>query len=230
MPWKGCKEMAVRATPEVKLSDELLAAIAKEDSDNSILLSGTLESTAQKHRRLLREGRLHAYRVTNESYRYVTDARFHPSGDKVVATKWYTSEARSIGAGEVWEYDVPSPEDIDTAKPGKTGKIPANSGKFRIGRTLPAGWTAERYGDVQVGPEQGIWVSNDTIVYTKNIVDEPGGRFVYSKGLSSNVVSSTLTQAWRFRYSQRHIQYLLSQHHFRRKRQISLWKPPRNFA
>ena len=99
----------------------------------------------------------------------MSDARFHPSGSTVVATKWYTS-SRSVGAGEGWEYEVP-------AKP-KAVKV--NSGKRLVGRTLPAGWGPERYEDQQIGSEQFIWHGNDSLIYSKNVVDQ--GVFDYSKG------------------------------------------------
>lgn len=107
--------------------------------------------------------------VTNETYRYVTDARFHPSGEKIIATKWYTSE-RSLGAGEGWEYTVPSTH---------TNTVKAGSGKRVVGRTLPRGWTVSQYGDQQVGPEQFIWNGEDSIIYSMNVRDE--SEFLYSK-------------------------------------------------
>ncbi len=113
-----------------------------------------------------------ARRVTNETYRWVSDARFHPDGDKVVATKWFTS-SRSLGAGEAWEFSIHN----DTS----ASSIQAGSGKRLVGRTLPLGWSAENYGDQQVGPEQFIWNGNDTLVYSKNVRDT-NGAWEYSKG------------------------------------------------
>jgi len=110
--------------------------------------------------------------VTNETYRYVSDARFHPSGDKVIATKWYTS-SRSLGAGEGWEYTIPS---VGTAS------ITAGSGSRLVGRTLPPSWTMENYEDQQIGPEQLIWLGNDTLIYSKNVKRESTGSFEYSEG------------------------------------------------
>ena len=112
-----------------------------------------------------------AQRVTNETYRWVSDARFHPSGSKVIATKWYTS-GRSLGAGEGWEYDIPSS--------GAT--IEAGSGKRLVSRTLPLGWGPQQYGNQQVGPEQHIWHGEDTIIYSKNVQDT-NGQYTYSKGV-----------------------------------------------
>lgn len=112
-----------------------------------------------------------AHRLTNETYRWVSDARFHPSGKKVIATKWYTSE-RSLGAGEGWEY--PIPDFFDST-------IEAGSGKRLVSRTLPLGWGPEDYGDQQIGPEQLIWLGGDSLIYSKNVMDTTG-QFTYSKG------------------------------------------------
>ena len=112
-----------------------------------------------------------AHRVTNETYRWVSDARFHPSGTKVIATKWYTS-GRSLGAGEGWEYDIPT---------NFSDKIKVGSGKRLVGRTLPPGWGPSEYGDQQIGPEQFIWSGNDSVIYAKNMIDTDG-QWTYSKG------------------------------------------------
>lgn len=109
--------------------------------------------------------------VTNETYRWTSDPRFHPSGASIVATKWYTS-SRSLGAGEAWEYSIPSL---------KASNKTVQDGKRLIGRTLPAGWSAEQYGDQQIGPEQFIWKGNDGLIYSKNTAED--GEFSYSKGM-----------------------------------------------
>jgi hypothetical protein len=171
--------------------------------DELMSLGARKETLEVKRRRLVREGRLYATRVTNETFRYVTDARFHPSGEKVIATKWFTSEGRSIGAGEAWEYKVPSVADAEA-------HIPPKSGELRIGRTLPFGWTIERYGDQQIGPEQALWRSEDTLIYAKNVVDEPGGVFTYSKGSMSCVLPTEELMVLSFRCSQRYLRDLLA--------------------
>lgn len=116
-----------------------------------------------------------AQRVTNETYRWVSDARFHPSGEKVIATKWYTS-SRSLGAGEGWEYDVPLSASLN--------RVTAGSGKRLVGRTLPPGWDKDQYGDQQIGPEQFIWAGKkgDGLIYAMNVIDLESGAFEYSKG------------------------------------------------
>jgi hypothetical protein len=116
-----------------------------------------------------------ARRVTNETYRWVSDPRFHPSGNKVIATKWYTSD-RSLGAGEGWEYEVPSVGDLRR----EAQLIQPGSGKRLVARSLPLGWTAENYGDQQIGPEQLLWKGKDSIVFSKNVAD--ASKFEYSKG------------------------------------------------
>lgn len=110
--------------------------------------------------------------MTNETYRWVSDARFHPSGLTVIATKWYTS-SRSLGAGEGWEYNVPSLE-------GPEGAIGIASGSRVLGRSLPLGWTVDDYERQQIGPEQFIWSGQDSIIFSKNVRDS--NAFEYSKG------------------------------------------------
>lgn len=113
----------------------------------------------------------------------MSDARFHPSGTKVVATKWHFS-SRSLGAGEGWEYSIPeSSED----------SVEAGRGKRLVGRTLPVGWGPEDYGDQQIGPEQFIWQGEDAVIYAKNVIDT-NGQWTYSKGtcISSFLANSSL--------------------------------------
>lgn len=87
-----------------------------------------------------------------------------------MATKWYTS-SRSLGAGEGWEYQLPSGDET----------IAVGSGKRLVGRTLPPGWSAEQYEEVQIGPEQFIWRGNDSLIFAKN-VGNIDGYYTYSKG------------------------------------------------
>jgi hypothetical protein len=75
-----------------------------------------------------------------------------------------------LGAGEGWEYEVPS----------KPEQISVGSGKRLVGRTLPPGWGPERYGDQQIGREQFIWHGSDSLIYSQNVIDD--GEFTYSKG------------------------------------------------
>lgn len=55
------------------------------------------------------------------------------------------------------------------------------SGRRLVGRTLPDGWSADRYGDQQIGPEQFIWRGEDALIYSMNVGDTDG-QFEYSKG------------------------------------------------
>ncbi|KAF9555567.1 hypothetical protein CPC08DRAFT_125514 [Agrocybe pediades] len=165
MDWKGCEKMDL----------DLLSDSSRHEEE---WVDGKVRETPEgRTRRLTREGRLTARRVTNETYRYVTDARFHPSGTKVVATKWYTS-ASSSGAGEGWEYQVPSTRSSET-------RIDVGAGKRLISRSLPLGWPAEDYGLQQIGPEQFIWKGEDSIIFSKNVVDE--FRLTYSKDVHKGI-------------------------------------------
>ncbi|KAI0831687.1 hypothetical protein BC628DRAFT_1310437 [Trametes gibbosa] len=173
--WNGCNASDIR--PAQAGSDELYNALLLKEKEEDFLAQGIKETAERKYRRLLREGRLDAHRVTNETYRWVSDARFDPSGTKVVATKWYTS-SRSLGAGEGWEYAVPN-------RSAKHLQVKVGSGKRLVGRTLPAGWSAKQYGDQQVGPEQFIWAGSDTLIYSKNAIDD--GVWAYSKDVHKGI-------------------------------------------
>ena len=107
------------------LSPELHRSLALQKEDDAILASGVAETAERKTRRLLREGRLNAQRVTNETYRWVSEPRFHPSGKTIIATKWYFT-TRSLGGGEGWEYPVPSVEEIKERIKAMLGLIPDN--------------------------------------------------------------------------------------------------------
>ncbi|EKM56016.1 uncharacterized protein PHACADRAFT_209515 [Phanerochaete carnosa HHB-10118-sp] len=170
--WKGCDAMDVRPHDA---RGELQLALARQNEEEDALARGVKETESEKERRLLREGRLHAHRVTNETYRTVSDARFHPSGKKVIATKWYTSRY-CLGAEEGWEYEIP--DAFDT-------KIEAGSGKRVVSRTLPLGWSSEDYGDQQIGPEQFIWNDEDSLIYVKNVID--ADTLTYSKDVHSGI-------------------------------------------
>ncbi|KAF9484912.1 hypothetical protein BDN70DRAFT_871892 [Pholiota conissans] len=178
--WKGCDEMDVTNTSS---KEDLHIALSRKDAEEELLAKGVKEDADRKRRRLLREGRVNVQRVTNETYRWVSDARFHPSGTKIIATKWYTSE-RSLGAGEGWEYPVPSLEDLHIQSPKS---IEAGSGTRVISRTLPLGWTAEQYGDQQIGPEQLLWKGNGSIIFSKNVQD--ASTFQYSKDIHAGIYS-----------------------------------------
>ena len=121
-----------------------------------------------------------AQRVTNETYRWVSDARFHPSGKKIIATKRFFS-SRSLGAGEGWEYVLPQAVTLKAPK--------ALTGKRVVGRNLPIGWDPSQYNSQQVGPEQFIWVGDDVVVYSMNTADIDGV-FQYSKGSYKFILSN----------------------------------------
>ena len=149
---------------------------------------------------------LAAHRVTNETYRWVSDARFHPSGKKIVATKRYFSQ-RSLGAGEGWEFDLPTSFD---------SKVAVGSGKRLVSRTLPPGWGPEDYGEQQIGPEQLIWQGEDSLIWAKNVIDSTGS-YSYSKG----IVFFTVPVDARYllniypRCTHRHLFYIFDKSHYR---------------
>ncbi|KAI6138939.1 hypothetical protein BKA82DRAFT_1000833 [Pisolithus tinctorius] len=173
MPWSagGCEEMDVRSpsviTPE---------AIALKEYEDNILAQGVKETEDRRLRRLGREGRLSARRVTNETYNWVSDPRWHPSGNKIIATKWYFS-SRSLGAGEGWEYHVPS---LD----GKEHPIEVNAGKRLVSRDLPFGWEKSDYVEQQIGHEQ-FSDSQGTFKYSKDV--HKGIYSIFSKNLTSGL-------------------------------------------
>ncbi|KAJ6610225.1 hypothetical protein B0H10DRAFT_2177862 [Mycena sp. CBHHK59/15] len=174
-PWAGCEAADLRA---IDASARLMQAFQFKTHDEALLALSIEESEERKINRLVREGRYEAQRVTNETFRWITDARFHPSGDKVIATKWYTS-SRSLGGGEGWEYPIPASADNTT--------IAVGSGTRVLGRTLPFGWSNEQYEDQQIGPEQFIWRGEDSVIFSKNVRDE--SEFQYSKDVHKGIYS-----------------------------------------
>ena len=159
MKWAGCSAMSLQSS-----SPGLALAFSVRDEDDKLLSSGVRETTERKDRRLLREGRLDgerlvasptnlahakkktAYRVTNETFRFVVNPRWHPSSQSIVGTKYYTA-SRSVGGGEIWLYEVP-PAD------GERHAVGIGAGKRVASRTLPPGWSAQEYNEQQIGPEQ----------------------------------------------------------------------------
>ncbi|KAG8958820.1 hypothetical protein FRC03_008801 [Tulasnella sp. 419] len=168
-PWHGCENAALHSYGKRNGVDTLPE---EPGSVNGGRAAGS-NSMTQEQRRLSLEGRSEARLVTNETYRWVSDPRFHPDGTKIIATKWYTS-GRSLGAGEGWEYDL------------SQQTIAAGDGKRLVGRSLPFGWTAEQYGNQQIGPEQFIWWGKDRVIYSKNVVDV-NGAWEYSKDVHSGI-------------------------------------------
>ncbi|KAH7928201.1 hypothetical protein BV22DRAFT_1005502 [Leucogyrophana mollusca] len=176
--WLGCEDMDVRSGSNAELS----AALALKDHEGELLAKGIKETDERKRRRLLREGRLGAQRVTNETHNWVSDARFHPSGSKVIATKWYFS-TRSIGAGEGWEYAVP-----DLGEGIQKHQVKENSGTRVISKTLPLGWTKGDYIEQQIGHEQFLWAGGDKLIFAKNVRDTDGS-YTYSKDVHKGIYS-----------------------------------------
>ncbi|KAG6332695.1 hypothetical protein ID866_6396 [Astraeus odoratus] len=179
MPWAagGCAEMDVRSrmTPE---------AIALKEFEDNLLAQGVKETESRKKRRLSWEGRSSAARVTNETYNWVSDPRWHPSGDKIIATKWYFS-SRSLGGGEGWEYPVP-------ALDGTEHRVEVNAGKRLVSRDLPLGWSKSDYVEQQIGYEHFSWAADDVVIYAGNVRDVQGS-FQYGKGTYFGLSLKNLT-------------------------------------
>ncbi|KAG2348382.1 hypothetical protein BDR05DRAFT_874491 [Suillus weaverae] len=173
MPWAadGCTAMDVRA--HASSSRELELKIHDEDQ----LARGLRETGERKLRRLTREGRANAQRITNETYNWVSDPRWHPSGDKVVATKWYYS-SRSLGSGEGWEFPVPAVH--------AQSQVEAGAGKRLVSKSLPMGWTKMDYVEQQIGHEQFIWAGDDALIYAGNVRDVDGS-YTYSKDVHQGI-------------------------------------------
>jgi len=112
----------------------------------------------------------------------VSDPRWHPSGDKVIATKWYFS-SRSLGAGEGWEFPVPA------LNAGSPVRVEAGAGKRLVSKRLPMGWTKANYVEQQIGHEQFIWAGDDALIYAGNVRDVDGS-YTHSKGALASAISS----------------------------------------
>ncbi|KAF5373144.1 hypothetical protein D9758_001532 [Tetrapyrgos nigripes] len=191
MRWRGCKEMDVRPTAP---KDDLSLALYEGD----LLVRGIKETNERRRNRLVREGRLGAQRVTNETFRYLSNPRFHPSGTKVIASKWYTGRI-TIAASEGWQYTLP-----DLSADQIPQSISVGSGELVLGRTLPLDKTVEDYADQQIGPEQFIWFGEDSIIFAKNAADDyitsekdvyKGVYAIYMKNLTTGM-QETLVEAF----------------------------------
>ncbi|KAH7094192.1 hypothetical protein BKA62DRAFT_644774 [Auriculariales sp. MPI-PUGE-AT-0066] len=150
MPWTNCAAMALQ--PEAYLGHPFSHS--------------TTETLGQRQERLLLEGRLHAYQITNETFRYLSDPRWHPSGKRIIATKWYTGRI-TIAGGEGWEYAVPLPPDAHR-------QVPIGTGSRLVERNLPNGWPASEYNTNPIGPEMLIWDGASAVIYALNTANDDG--------------------------------------------------------
>ncbi|TRM63706.1 hypothetical protein BD626DRAFT_495129 [Schizophyllum amplum] len=176
IPWHGCAAMDVRPTADV--SPDLAAALSQRDADDTLLGAGLPETVERRSRRLLREGRLDAMRVTNETFRFVSDPRWHPSGERIIAQKWFTGTI-TIPGGEGWIYTVP-PQSATCY-----WTVSAGAGDRTVIRDLPRGWKSEDYNNVNLGPEQLLWWGNDAIIYSKNV--QKDGGYEYGQNVHKGV-------------------------------------------
>ncbi|KAL1742540.1 hypothetical protein HDZ31DRAFT_43021 [Schizophyllum fasciatum] len=174
IPWHGCSNMDVR--PSTNTPSKLASALAARDADEALLVAGVPETAERRERRLQREGRLDAVRITNETYRFVTDPRWHPYDERIIATKWYTGSI-TIPGGEGWTYDAPTTRTLKTVSSG--------AGNRTVIRELPRGWKAEDYPDVNLGPEQLIWYGKDAVIYSKNV--QLNGRYEYGQNIHKGI-------------------------------------------
>jgi Tol biopolymer transport system component len=98
--------------------------------------------------------------LTEEPYRFVSSAQWHPSGDRFVGVRWHTT-TRSIPAGEVWLFD------LDPAGSDR----PVVRSERLVGRST---------GSTQVGPEEPTFSPDGQYVYySQNTAD--GATFNYNK-------------------------------------------------
>ncbi|THH13219.1 hypothetical protein EW146_g6977 [Bondarzewia mesenterica] len=102
--WAGCVQEDLHLKNDQHVPAELRQALDTREEDEDMLVRGVKETMERKKRRLIRAGRLGARRVTNETYNWLSNACFHHSGTKIIATKWYKS---GIAAGEGWAFSVP---------------------------------------------------------------------------------------------------------------------------
>ena len=82
--WNGCHHAALRAySGDDVVPVHVAKALETQEDDEALLALGHVEDEVRRGRRLTLEGRADSFRVTNETYRWVSDARFHPDGKKV---------------------------------------------------------------------------------------------------------------------------------------------------
>ncbi|MES1917664.1 MAG: hypothetical protein MHM6MM_009377, partial [Cercozoa sp. M6MM] len=99
--------------------------------------------------------------VTDERYQWLANPTWSPDGTRVVCVKFYYTE-RSMGSGELWEYDV--------AEFLRTREI--QRGTRLVGRTSS---------DSQIGPEEPAYAADGSVFFSLNRRDESGGVWQYNK-------------------------------------------------
>ncbi|EJD46085.1 hypothetical protein AURDEDRAFT_184428 [Auricularia subglabra TFB-10046 SS5] len=181
LPWSSCDEMSARPSRhgQYTLSSELTAALATKEYDDELLANGVVETTIRREQRLVREGRLQAAQVTNETHRWLGGGRFHPSGTRIVGSKMYDYTP------EPWEWPVPSSEDV------KHGLTPSSIGPGTrlLSRNLPPFWSPALEGGQTLGLEMPVWISDDELVYSFDQADYEGNgyHFNYNKDVHKGV-------------------------------------------
>eukprot|EP00735_Rhodelphis_limneticus_P002371 TRINITY_DN1321_c0_g1::TRINITY_DN1321_c0_g1_i1::g.20035::m.20035 TRINITY_DN1321_c0_g1::TRINITY_DN1321_c0_g1_i1::g.20035 ORF type:complete len:1153 (+),score=393.41,sp/Q3SGT4/TOLB_THIDA/27.36/5e-06,Amidohydro_5/PF13594.1/1e-11,Amidohydro_5/PF13594.1/5.1e+03,PD40/PF07676.7/1.3e+03,PD40/PF07676.7/1.7e+03,PD40/PF07676.7/2.8e+02,PD40/PF07676.7/0.00012,PD40/PF07676.7/24,PD40/PF07676.7/2.8e+03,PD40/PF07676.7/2.4,PD40/PF07676.7/2.4,PD40/PF07676.7/1.2e+04,PD40/PF07676.7/2.2e+03,PD40/PF07676.7/3.6e+03,Ami len=100
------------------------------------------------------------FQVSDSTYRWVSSAVWHPDGKSVATVKWYYS-SRSLGAGEIWMYNV-------------TENVKSDGMKL-LGRNSP-----------QLGPEEPFFSPDGKYLYfSRNTMDSY--EFNYSKDVHKGI-------------------------------------------
>ena len=100
--------------------------------------------------------------LTEEPYRFVSSAQWHPRGQSFVGVKWHTT-TRSIPAGEIWTFT------LDPAG----ANLPVVASERLVGRSSSA---------AQVGPEEPAFSSDGaSVYYSQNTADAASATFAYNK-------------------------------------------------
>ncbi|KAL4792222.1 hypothetical protein BDV19DRAFT_392396 [Aspergillus venezuelensis] len=131
------------------------------------------------------EARSSTVQQTNSTFRFFSTPAFHPTEDRIIATKWFLS-GRPNGAGETWEIPLLHTKDANRA-------LPERGGRRLIERTLPQSWSKERYFESQLGAEQARYTSSgDGIIFTRNARDDDSGKFSYNKDVHAGINAAFL--------------------------------------
>ncbi|KAL4964230.1 uncharacterized protein BDV14DRAFT_201007 [Aspergillus stella-maris] len=131
------------------------------------------------------EARSSTIQQTNSTFRFFSSPAFHPTEDKIIATKWFLT-GRPNGAGEIWEISF-----LDTQDANRV--LPERGGRRIIERKLPPSWSKKRYFESQLGAEQARYIpSGDGIIFTRNVRDDDSGKFSYNKDVHAGINAAFL--------------------------------------
>ena len=100
--------------------------------------------------------------LTEEPYRFVSSAQWHPDGSGFVGVKWHTT-TRSIPAGEIWTFTL-NPDGA---------QLPVISSERLVGRSSAS---------AQVGPEEPAYSPDGrSVYYSQNTADAASATYAYNK-------------------------------------------------